>query len=52
VRNKDAPTLGIEGGVIKVAARGAWYGDGSDHFQRHDDLTAGPALSIAPKTIG
>ena len=36
--NRDA-AAGIEGGVIELAARGAWYGDGSDCFQGHDDLT-------------
>jgi hypothetical protein len=51
VRNEDTPALRIEGGVIKLAARGTWYGDGSDYFQRHDDLTAPRALSIALKTI-
>jgi hypothetical protein len=51
VCNKDAPALGIEGGVIELAACGTWYGDGSDYFQRHDGLTAPRALS-ALKTIG
>jgi hypothetical protein len=37
--------------VIEVAARGAWYGDGSDCLQRHDDLTAPGALSVALKTV-
>ena len=35
----DAPAFRIESGVIKLAARGLRYGDGSDCFQRHDDLT-------------
>src|ERR1700682_2593628 len=52
VCNKDAPALGIEGGVIELAARGTWYGDGSDYFQRHGGLTAPRALSVALKTIG
>jgi hypothetical protein len=39
VRDEDAPAPYIEGGVIELAARGAWYGDGSDCFQRHDHLT-------------
>jgi hypothetical protein len=52
VCNKDAPALGIEGGVIELAACGTWYGDGSDYFQRHDGLTAPRALSVALKTIG
>ena len=38
VRDEDAPALRIEGGVIELTARGARYGDGSDCFQRHDDL--------------
>jgi hypothetical protein len=36
MRDEDAPALRIEGGVIKLAARG--YGDCSDCVQRHDDL--------------
>src|SRR5882672_10899975 len=52
VRDEDAPALRIEGGVIKLAARGAWYGDGSDYFQRHDDLTVLRALSVALRPIG
>src|SRR5258705_2014935 len=52
VRNEDAPALRIEGGVIKLAARGAWYGDGSGYFQWHDDLTAFHALAVALKKIG
>ena len=40
VCNEDPPALRIEGGVIKLTARGARYGDGSGCFQRHDDLTA------------
>src|SRR6202165_1427710 len=51
VCNEDAPAGRIEGGVIEVAACGAWYGDGSDCFQRHDDLTAARALSVALKTV-
>ena len=51
VRDEDAPALRIEGGVIKLAARGAWYGDGSDCFQRHDDLTELRALSVALKKL-
>src|SRR3954454_8664709 len=38
VCNEDTPAFCIEGGVIELAARGAWYGDGSDCFQGHDDL--------------
>src|SRR5439155_25030809 len=38
VCNEDAPALGVEGRVIELAAHGAWYGDGSDCFQWHDDL--------------
>jgi hypothetical protein len=52
VCNEDAPALRIEGGVIKLAARGTWYGDGSGCFQRHDDLTAPRALSVTLKTFG
>jgi hypothetical protein len=52
VRDEDATALRIEGGVIKLAARGAWYGDGSDYFQRHDDLTVLRALSVALRSIG
>jgi hypothetical protein len=52
VGNEDAPAVGIEGGVIEVAARGAWYGDGSDSFQRHDDLTPPCTPSDALTTIG
>ncbi len=52
VRNEDSPALRIEGGVIKLAARGAWYSDGSGYFQRHDDLTAFRAQSVALKKIG
>jgi hypothetical protein len=47
VRNEDTPALGIEGGVIELAARRAWYGDGSNRFQRHDGLTAPCARSVA-----
>jgi hypothetical protein len=32
VRNEDTPAVRIEGGVVKVAARCTWYGDGSDYF--------------------
>ena len=49
VCNEDAPALRIECGVIELAARSARYGDGSDCFQRHDDLTA---PSVEQKTIG
>jgi hypothetical protein len=51
VCNEDPPAGRIEGGVIEVAARGAWYGDGSDCFQRHDDLTAARAPSVALTTV-
>jgi len=50
VRDEDAPALGIEGGVIEGASGGAWYGDGSDRFQRHDGLTAARAPSVALTT--
>jgi hypothetical protein len=52
VCNENAPALRIEGGVIELAARGAWYGNSSDCFQRHDHLTAPSALSVALTTIG
>jgi hypothetical protein len=52
VCNKDTPALRIEGSVIKLAAHGTWYEDGSDYFQGHDDLAAPRALSVALKTIG
>jgi hypothetical protein len=52
VRDEDAPALRIEGGVIKLAARGARYGNGSDCFQRHDGLTVPRALSVALRSIG
>jgi hypothetical protein len=52
VCNEHTPALRIEGGVIKLAARSSRDGDGSDYFQRHDDLTAPRALSVALKTIG
>jgi hypothetical protein len=51
VCNEDAPAVRIEGGVIEVAARSIRYGDGSDCFQRHDDLTAPCAGSVALITI-
>jgi hypothetical protein len=51
VCNEDTPALRIEGGVIELAACGAWYGDGSDYFQRHDDLIAPRALRVALITI-
>ena len=40
VRNEDAPAFCVERAVIEGAARGAWYGDGADRFQRHDSPLA------------
>ncbi len=51
VRNEDTPAPRVEGGVIELAASGARYGDGSDCFQGHDDLTAPRALCVALKTV-
>ena len=55
VRDEDAPALGIEGGVIELAARSMRYGDGTDCFQRHDGLTvwqARPAGSATGRRAG
>src|SRR5450631_3807840 len=52
VRNEDAPAPCVERAMIEGASRGAWYGDSSDRFQRHDDLTAARARSVGLTTIG
>jgi hypothetical protein len=52
VCNEDTPAPRVEGGVIELAARGTWYGDGPDCSQGHDDPTMPCALCAALKTIG